>query len=172
MEEQDRSQSNNETFYSRLSVDTTIQQRDSLQSSLRRILQTDNTNDGSGSYYKYAYIPFKYLFSKMYEHAMWIMGFKWYTILFVVVIGLFTFVLAESIIEQRTEHRKLKKEGMEALHPSTINENGKTKSTKKVSFEMDKSDTFYSRTREMFIQLYSLLILPTVYALFRTFGIR
>lgn len=134
-----------------------------------------NTNaiyDGSGSYYKYAYSPFKYLFSKMYAHSMWIMGFKWYTILFVVVVGLFVFVLAESIIEQRKEQRKLKKEGMEALNQSSINENSKTKSTKKVSFEMDKSDTFYSRTREMFIQLYSLLILPSVYALFRTFGVR
>ena len=128
--------------------------------------------DGSGSYYKYAYSPFKYLFSKMYEHSMWIMGFKWYTILFVVVVGLFVFVLAESIIEQRKVQRKLKKEGMEALNQSIINENGKTKINKKVSFEMDKYDTFYSRTREMFIQLYSLLILPSIYALFRTFGVR
>ena len=125
------------------------------------------THDGSGSHYKYAYNPFKYVFSKMYEHSMWIMGFKWYTIVFVVIVGLFTFALAESIIEQRKEQRKRKKEGMEALNPSNIKEDKKTKKMKKVSFESDKKDNLYSRTREMFIQFYSLLILPSIYSLFR-----
>jgi hypothetical protein len=154
MEEQDRNQMDNRLIPERVE-------------SVGIAPNVTHDGSGSGSHYKYAYNPFKYVFSKMYEHSMWIMGFKWYTIVFVVIVGLFTFALAESIIEQRKEQRKRKKEGMEALNPSNIKEDKKTKKMKKVSFESDKKDNLYSRTREMFIQFYSLLILPSIYALFR-----
>jgi hypothetical protein len=64
----------------------------------------------------------KQLFSMAYEHLKWFMGLRWYIILFVIVIGSFTFIQIESAIETRrkkresTKNDKDGKEGMEEIN--------------------------------------------------------
>ncbi len=155
--------------------------------------------DVNGSFFQNIGVHFSQLFSNPVMVAYWILGLKWYVILFMLVIGTFLFFQIESAIEKRKEKRKNKKEGMNyknvdkmrgIIRDSDENHKHSNALKKRVSFNDScvsrKHESNYlqyfnlhsfiingvKNVKEFFVKLYNLWIVPFVYVTFRNIGIR
>lgn len=116
-----------------------------------------------------------YLFSKIYTGTIWLLGLRWYKILFLVIVGLISYVMMESIIEQRKENRKKRKEGMQSNQGSKSNVKVKSimqKKTEKKTNNRNKKVKFNINEKSATPDIYDLVMIPSIYSFFRSIGFR
>ena len=140
-----------------------------------------------------------YPFSKIYAVSSWILGLKWYKMMFIVIVGLVVFVMAESIMEQRRENRKQQKEGMQSSSEQTDSSSktplndalmsdktatdrasymrndglkGIMQKNKSNKTDNNKKVKFDLDEEPVYPRIYDLVVKPSVYSFFRNLGFR